>query len=88
MTNGRSGQTSEGSRTVNLEGDSPELVAFALLRNVVQVEQAHANQTGVVFDRDWLLDAYADCLEAVRGGRVKAAAHTAPKADKSRAAKR
>jgi hypothetical protein len=54
---------------VNLEGDSPEVVAFALLRYLAQLEQASARQTGVVFDREWLLDAYADCLDAVKGNR-------------------
>lgn len=80
MAPGRSGPLSDqtkgeagGSRPVNLQGDSPELVAFALLRYLAQLEQARASQTGVVFDRDWLLDAYADCLEAVKGNRSEAA---------------
>jgi hypothetical protein len=63
---------SANSRPVNLQGDSPELVAFALLRYLAQLEQARANETGTVFDRDWLLDAYSECLEAVRGKRTLA----------------
>src|SRR5688500_8739753 len=63
---------SGGSRPVNLQGDSPEVVAFALLRYLAQLEQSTARQTGVVFDREWLLDAYADCLNTVKGLRSQA----------------
>jgi hypothetical protein len=76
MAMGRAGSIADqskagagASRPVNLEGDSPEVVAFALLRYLAQLEQANAAQTGVVFDRNWLLDAYADCLDAVKGNR-------------------
>jgi hypothetical protein len=78
MATGRSGQSAEqargesgGARPVNLEGDSPEVVAFALLRYLAQLEQPRASETGTVFDREWLLDAYADCLEAVKGERTR-----------------
>ncbi len=81
MAAGRSGPLADqqkgeaaGSRPVNLQGDSPEVVAFALLRYLAQLEQTNARQTGVVFDRDWLLDAYADCLDAVKGNRPAAEA--------------
>lgn len=57
------------SRPVNLEGDSPEVVAFALLRYLAQLEQAGAKGATINFDREWLLDAYADCLDAVKGNR-------------------
>ncbi len=96
MAAGRTGQTADqpraetgGSRPVNLEGDSPEVVAFALLRYLAQLEQGTARQTGVVFDRDWLLDAYADCLAAVKGDRRAAAGEaieaTSTKPSKGRA---
>jgi hypothetical protein len=52
-------------RPVDLTGDSAELVAFALLRYLAQIEQ----DTGQVFDRAWMLDAYAECLEAAQGRR-------------------
>jgi hypothetical protein len=75
MRPGQAGaQSSEGASTarpVNLEGDSPELVAFALLRYLAQLEQQNASRSGVVFDRNWLLDAYAECLDAVRGLRTR-----------------
>jgi hypothetical protein len=56
---------------VDLAGDSPELIAFALLRYLAQIEQQQAQSSGVrrQFDRQWLLDAYAECLAAVRGER-------------------
>ena len=59
------------TRAVELEGDGPELVAFALLRNLVQIEQRQVQSGGArrSFDRKWLLDAYAECLEAVKGNR-------------------
>jgi hypothetical protein len=74
MALGRAGSVADqskgsASRPVNLEGDSPEVVAFALLRYLAQLEQGTARQTGTVFDRDWMLDAYAECLEAVKGNR-------------------
>ena len=58
-------------RVVELAGDGPELVAFALLRYLAQIEQQQV-QSGEVrrsFDRKWMLDAYAECLEAVKGNR-------------------
>jgi hypothetical protein len=59
------------TRVVELEGDGPELVAFALLRYLAQIEQQQMQSGGVrqSFDRKWLLDAYAECLEAVKGNR-------------------
>lgn len=71
----RQGQTSSGgresgSRFVSLAGDSPELVAFALLRYLAQLEEQAWDTKRPDFDRAWLLDAYAACLEAVRGERT------------------
>ena len=54
------------SRPIDLAGDSPELIAFGLLRYLAQLEQ---EDDSVAFDRAWLLDAYAECLEAVTGKR-------------------
>jgi hypothetical protein len=53
------------TRPVDLVGDSPELIAFALLRSLAQLEQESRDS----FDRVWLLDAYAECLDAVNGKR-------------------
>lgn len=58
-----------GTRPVDLAGDSPELIAFALLRYLAQLEQQDGGKT---FDRAWMLDAYAECLEAVQGKRKPA----------------
>ena len=86
MATGRTGQAADqargeaSSRPVNLQGDSPEVVAFALLRYLAQLEQAQARDTGVVFDRDWLLDAYAECLDAVKGSRTPSEGDEAPTA--------
>lgn len=55
-----------GSRPIDLAGDSPELIAFALLRYLAQIEQ---QDDDIKLDRAWMLDAYAECLEAVKGSR-------------------
>ena len=63
------------ARVVDLTGESPELVAFVLLRYLAQIERA-ASRTAATpqnFDRKWLLDAYAECLEAVKGERAREA---------------
>ena len=67
---------------VDLSGDSQELVAFVLLRYVAQLERQSTRTGGAqtVFDRKWLLDAYAECLEVVKGERGRAAAKPARKA--------
>jgi hypothetical protein len=81
MALGRFGQGSglssaggSGSRVIELVGDSPEIVALALLR---QLEQQELDPTQVNFDRNWLLNAYAECLTAVRGQRQVPAESTA-----------
>jgi hypothetical protein len=68
---------------IELVGDSPEIVALALLRQLAQLEQQELDPTQVSFDRNWLLNAYAECLAAVRGLRqapAQAAAHPAARA--------
>jgi hypothetical protein len=61
------GPERSGSRAIDLIGDSPELVALGLLRQLAQIE--HPAQNPSQLDRKWLLDAYAECLEAVQGKR-------------------
>ena len=74
MADERSAGGGVGSRPVDIAGDSPELIAFALLRYLAQLEQ---QDDAITFDRKWMLDAYAECLEAVQGKRKRTAA--APK---------
>ena len=54
-------------------GDSPEAVALDLLDKVIEIEgKRPANihgPTKLVTDRKWLLDTYAECLEATLGKR-------------------
>jgi hypothetical protein len=57
------------SRAVDLAGDSPELVAFALLRYLAQIERQIPAPNRPTFDRKWMLDAYSECLEAAKGQR-------------------
>ena len=68
MADERSGHNAVGAKAVDLAGDSPELIAFALLRYLAQLEQQNDD---IVFDRAWMLDAYAECLEAAKGTRVR-----------------
>jgi len=73
--------TTATSRPVELSGDSPELVAFALLRYLAQLEQQAAGRDMSRFDREWMLNAYAECLEAAQGRRkIPSAAVSAPAA--------
>jgi uncharacterized membrane protein YukC len=56
---------------VEIEGDSEEAVAFALLQMVAQAEgklDGDGELKGV--DRDWILDAYTECLAATYGMRA------------------
>lgn len=75
--------TGSGNRPLDLTGDSPEIIAFGLLRYLAQLEQQEARDAGVpkTFDRKWMLDAYAECLEAAKGQRqVSAVAATSGRA--------
>ena len=54
---------------VHLGENSPEHVAFRLLREVAYVEGKRLQQMDATFqkpDRQWILDTYAECLDAVR----------------------
>ncbi len=79
---------STGSRVIELVGDSPEIVALALLRQLAQIEQQELDPAHVNFDRAWLLNAYAECLTAVRGERQLPAAEAASPAAGREAAAR
>lgn len=63
---------------LNPSGDSPELVALALLERVARSEGRHfeakPGEGMTVADRRWILDTYFECLTAVRGHRVTAGA--------------
>jgi len=82
-TLGRSHQQMESAsagKPIELIGDSPEIVALALLRQVAQVE----DKSVLEIDRAWLLDTYAECLAAVRGDRAAKAAKATAAASKAR----
>ena len=77
-TMGRLQQNLEPASTgkpIELVGDSPEIVALALLRQVAQVE----DKSVMEIDRGWLLDTYSECLAAVRGERSAGARPAASK---------
>lgn len=79
------GPAGNANRPLDLTGDSPEIVAFGLLRYLAQIEQQEARQSGIprLFDRKWMLDAYAECLEAAKGQRVLGKESAAPTATAS-----
>ena len=58
---------------VHIGENSPEHVALELMRKIASVEQRilhySSEQPERVADRKWILDAYAECLHAVRGYR-------------------
>ena len=53
---------------VHMSENSPEQVAFKLLREVASVEskKAFGATQGAEIGRKWLLDTYAECLLSVR----------------------
>jgi hypothetical protein len=82
---GGQGETGSGSRPIELTGDSPELVALFLLRQVAQMEQRAMGREA--FDRAWLLDTYAECLSVVRGAPRRRGAGAAGQSDVGRKAR-
>lgn len=62
--------TKESTRAVELVGDSPELIAFAMLRSIIQVQQVR--EKDAVLDKAWLLENYAECLAVVKGEKPAA----------------
>ena len=62
---------------VRIGENSPEEVAYKLLQHVAKAENVVFNQPSPAAKsrgvkpatRKWILDAYAECLEAVRGQR-------------------
>lgn len=58
--------------TVHIGENSPEEVAFKLLRVIAIAEKKQLgswHSSGAEPDRKWVLDAYAECVDAVRGNR-------------------
>lgn len=58
------------SAVVHIGENSPEEVAFKLMRHVSVIENKslYAGEPNSV-NRKWLLDTYAECLRAVQGNR-------------------
>jgi hypothetical protein len=54
---------------VHLGENSPEEVAFKLMRLIGTAENKNTSVNAATADRKWVLDTYAECLEAVRGHR-------------------
>ena len=55
-------------------GESAEVVAYRLMLHVFEVEGrplASGKGEGAKLSRNVILDAYADCIEAVRGNRPR-----------------
>jgi cobalamin biosynthesis protein CobT len=56
---------------IEIDGDSPEAVALALLHLVAEAEGRLDDEGRIVgASRAWLLDAYVECLAAVNGART------------------
>lgn len=59
---------------VHIGENSPEHVAYRLLQDIASVERKKLYYTrdeqDLVADRKWILDTYAECLNATRGFRI------------------
>ena len=55
--------------TVHIGENSPEQAAYKLLQIVAGSEGKKIHPNNANADREWLLDAYAECLQAVKGYR-------------------
>jgi hypothetical protein len=53
---------------MELDGDSPELVAYRLSQDVRELEWRYP-ESGTPYNRKEYLDLFAECLEAVKGNR-------------------
>jgi hypothetical protein len=62
------------SNTVHIASNSPEHIAYRLLEHVASVERksffANAAERFEPATRDWILDTYAECLEATKNART------------------
>lgn len=59
---------------VHIGENSPEQVAYKLLRLVAGIESKEVptmNSGNTHADRKWLLDTFAECLEAAKGYRAR-----------------
>ncbi len=54
---------------VHIGENSPQQVAYKLLHIVAKGEGKNISHTSTAVDRKWLLDAYAECLQATMGNR-------------------
>jgi hypothetical protein len=63
---------------VHIGENSPEYVALQLLHIVAGIENKTLNRNGDV-DRKWLLDTYAECLNAVRAPTGRTTSVTRPR---------
>jgi hypothetical protein len=58
---------------VHIGENSPEKVAFDLMRVVIHIDNKQVSGIsgkGDPTDRKWILDTYAECLNAVKGYRT------------------
>lgn len=66
--------TKMADEDLSLEGATPEVVAYHLMLKIMAVEGRPLTGSASVASkvtRNVVLDAYADCLEAVRGNRSR-----------------
>lgn len=61
--------------TIQIEENTPEHVAYRLLRDIANMEKRTilphmvGRDGAVLAERAWYLDTYAECLRAATGGR-------------------
>ncbi len=53
---------------LNLYGDSPEVVAYALLCCIANKEGRLSGKALITADKNWIFENYDDCLRVAKGG--------------------
>ena len=65
---------SSSDTTVHIGENSPQRIAYVLLGHIRDVEGRifhRSSERGETADRKWILDTYAECLDAVTGQRPR-----------------
>lgn len=55
-----------GNTTLSVAENSPEYIAFRLMRDIASAEKVVLHGTGTNSSREWILKTYMQCLCAVR----------------------
>lgn len=54
------------NNVVHIGENSPEQVAYKLMRDIARSQSVHLEGTSINSNRDWIIKTYCACLHAVR----------------------